>query len=312
MHFALSLKPLHFRSLVKLASQSVNTPCFNQSETDCSLYREWISAQRYPGGAAPGRDAGPADLDIPVSVGDPFHDQIGVSSISIALKPPEFVSGAVLDDIDDSAGVAASAGRLLRPRLLYAAKVSRFAVVILLQLAMSPDIPLKADDYATKVHNDFHDFVRIRGSELSSACDDNNDCSFTSDLSSAVSAFESAARAFHSAYDTTTPALELLAHHEYSDQLMETERAFLAPASIVRGGTFPNGIGGHVLYGPDPLNAARAVLFPGVSAALEMTRVAEDKGAAVDALRREVFVVVNALNAAKCVLDNHLVWDSNH
>ncbi len=47
-------------------------------------------------------------------------------------------------------------------------------------------------------------------------------------ISDAVEKFILSAQRFHSTYDPA-PALNLLGHHEFNDQLMELERSFLLP-----------------------------------------------------------------------------------
>ena len=48
----------------------------------------------------------------------------------------------------------------------------------------------------------------------------------------ASSKFTKVAKNFNNSFDVTIPSLELLAYHEYNDQLLELERAFLLPPSI--------------------------------------------------------------------------------
>ena len=43
--------------------------------------------------------------------------------------------------------------------------------------------------------------------------------------------FTKVATTFNNSFDLTIPSLEFLAYHEYSDQLLELERAFLLPPS---------------------------------------------------------------------------------
>ena len=45
----------------------------------------------------------------------------------------------------------------------------------------------------------------------------------------ASSKFTKVATTFHNSFDITIPSLELLSYHEYNDQLLELERAFLLP-----------------------------------------------------------------------------------
>jgi hypothetical protein len=52
-------------------------------------------------------------------------------------------------------------------------------------------------------------------------------------LEDAIEKFINAAQRFHSTYDPA-PALNLLGHHEFNDQLMELERSFLLPQTRLK------------------------------------------------------------------------------
>lgn len=72
----------------------------------------------------------------------------------------------------------------------------------------------------------------------------------------------------------------------------------------------------HVIYGPSPLNAARTALFPRLGASLVLANASgsddADDGSGLnesylEAVKKELFYVVDALEAASCVMDNHLL-----
>ncbi len=66
-----------------------------------------------------------------------------------------------------------------------------------------------------------------------------------------------------------------------------------------------------MVYGPSPLNAANVEFFPRLSAALTVAMAQSPSKCDVaqwEAVKREAFFVVDALESASCVLDNHLVY----
>ena len=63
----------------------------------------------------------------------------------------------------------------------------------------------------------------------------------------------------------------------------------------------------HVIHGPSLTNFAQMNYLPRLEAALEVAK-AEDTPLNWKAVKRESFFVVDALDSAACVLDNHLVY----
>ena len=134
------------------------------------------------------------------------------------------------------------------------------------------------------------------------------------DIVQAASKFTQVATKFNNTFDLTIPSLELLGFHEYNDQMMELERAFLLPPSAesqffigneaVMTSTFR-----HVIHGPSPLNVNVIDFLPRLRAAIEIAK----NHNVWNVVKREAFYVVDALESAACVLDNHLVsvsdWD---
>merc|ERR1719410_979252 len=142
----------------------------------------------------------------------------------------------------------------------------------------------------------------------------------------ASSKFTKVATTFHNSFDITIPSLELLSYHEYNDQLLELERAFLLPpgssskfsssgiaaldntdedVSDVSTSTYR-----HVIHGPSPLDASQIDFLPRLRAALDIAKAnrAQDQDKAWNVVKREVFYVVDALESAACVLENHLIY----
>ncbi len=64
----------------------------------------------------------------------------------------------------------------------------------------------------------------------------------------------------------------------------------------------------HAIYGPSPVDAARAVIFPRLAASIE---IEDGTGEMSEAVKKEVFYVVDALESATCVLDNHVIFMHN-
>ena len=63
----------------------------------------------------------------------------------------------------------------------------------------------------------------------------------------------------------------------------------------------------HVIHGPSLTNFAQMSYLPRLQAALEVAK-AENSSLSWKAVKREAFFVVDALDSASCVLDNHLVY----
>ena len=96
---------------------------------------------------------------------------------------------------------------------------------------------------------------------------------------------------------------------------MELERAFLLPSSAFN--TVLNPAYRHLrhtIFGPSPtqINAVGITLFPRLAAALAALKAANITNAEnrplVESVQRELFYVMDSLEAASCVLDNHVVW----
>lgn len=147
------------------------------------------------------------------------------------------------------------------------------------------------------------------------------------DLLTAASKFSQVAHAFNNSFDLSVPSLELLSYHEYNDQLLELERAFLLPPSsssstsffladsessaIMRNGPVSTSTYRHVIHGPSPLDASQIHFLPRLRAALDIAKASTtDNQQAWNVVKRESFYVVDALESAACVLENHLIFDS--
>lgn len=156
----------------------------------------------------------------------------------------------------------------------------------------------------------------------------------------AASKFSQVAHAFNNSFDLSVPSLELLSYHEYNDQLLELERAFLLPPSsssstsffvsswplappssssalansIMRNGPVSTSTYRHVIHGPSPLDASQIHFLPRLRAALDIAKAVttseQHNQQAWNVVKREAFYVVDALESAACVLENHLIFDS--
>ena len=97
---------------------------------------------------------------------------------------------------------------------------------------------------------------------------------------------------------------------------MELERAFLLPPSAFNAVLNPAYRHlRHSIFGPSltQINAAAEIaLFPRLAAALAALKAANvtttDHRPLVESVQRELFYVMDGLEAATCVLDNHVVW----
>ena len=102
---------------------------------------------------------------------------------------------------------------------------------------------------------------------------------------------------------------------------MELERAFLLPPFALNAALDPAYRHlRHAIFGPSQTqtNAAEITVFPRLAAALAALKAANitgdaptgsnDQEALVQSVQRELFYVMDGLEAASCVLDNHVVW----
>ena len=125
---------------------------------------------------------------------------------------------------------------------------------------------------------------------------------------------------FHSNY-APSPLLEYLNHHEYSDQIMELERAFIAdfqPRELTSStADFPTALLSpksfkHIVYGPNILEtasaASNATFLPHLTAALELASSFPESDEVWEHVKRESFFAAAAFESAGCVLENHLVY----
>ncbi len=89
----------------------------------------------------------------------------------------------------------------------------KFAMVVVLRLAASARVPAKASDYAVAIRSDMEQFLYSDGlgKRLPSAASEG--------IKKALDKFSESAARFHSTYETSFPALEFLAYHEFSDQV---------------------------------------------------------------------------------------------
>ena len=64
------------------------------------------------------------------------------------------------------------------------------------------------------------------------------------------------------------------------------------------------------MNGPSPLDASQIDFLPRLRAALDIAKAntAQDQDKAWNVVKREVFYVVDALESAACVLENHLIY----
>ncbi len=261
-----------------------------------------------------------------------FQSWLGISSVEVSLDEPKFSSGVATgeaadsDALGDDVGLVDRTKELLNKRFRHSAAVARFVIVLVLKLVSTPQVPLSAAAYSKHIMADYReaaDQLRRMLHVVDGNATTSSPMAFP-DLERSLQKFDEAASRFHSAYDTSTPSLEFLAHHEFSDQLIELERSLLAPMSATWDFLSKDFfvLSKHVVYGPSPLNPAETRLFPRLSAALEvaakmseqspneqlLTTIRSRHPDLRDVIDREAFLISDALDSASCVLDNHLVY----
>eukprot|EP00095_Tigriopus_kingsejongensis_P005876 maker-scaffold38_size502422-snap-gene-3.21 protein:Tk05876 transcript:maker-scaffold38_size502422-snap-gene-3.21-mRNA-1 annotation:"glutamate carboxypeptidase 2" len=279
-----------FREIIERAAKSVPCPHKMGIDDDCTLFSKWIKEEN-------GGDH--LMLDNPQN---PFQNVLGVSTIEVALKSifmPYPHSNASVD-------TTTAVQRLLDPEFKHASLIAKFVAILIFQLVMTPNLPGSVSDYAAKIHQDIHAFVHTNDRNL-----DAHGVNLQ-ELFDALNKFDLAAHRFHSTYNPTFP-MEFLGHHEFSDQIMELERAFLLPVTFTelssQNHVLLRNPFKHIIYGPDPLNQGKSVVFPQLNGALTLAKYDNSSGDLLwESVRREAFFVVDALESASCILDNHLVY----
>ena len=257
------------------------------------------------------------------SSSSPFQSILGISSMNVAVNNPRasvndinFIGDHFQPMLQNSASVnhgshhmvttIAALQKILDQKFDYSAKIAKFVVIIILQLVMSSDLPvkIKPSDYSDRIRSDLVDFWTEYEKVLTYQKVD------LESVRTALDKFEGAAQRFTNTYNPGF-RLEFLGHHEFSDQIMELERAFLLPASYAGHVREANALlrnpFKHVIYGPNTLDQAQVTVFPQLTAAIQIAKK-EDTHVAWKGVEREVFFVVDALESAACVLDNHLVY----
>ena len=290
-----------FRNLIEQVAKSVHCDDGSNLASNCSLFSTWLRDETH-------EDLPTSDhLDLG-STNSAFQNILGVSSVQVALKGPSNNYGT--SSRTPSHIVTTSNQReFLEPKFRFSALVARFVTLLALKLTSTPELPVSVRDYSDRLHTEVREFLRNaatnaeikrRGIDLGA-------------IAEALHKFEHAAEKFHSTYDASFP-MEFLAHHEYSDQLLEMERAFLLPATASRRGDSGSVTKllrnpfRHAIYGPNPMNLGQNVLFPHLSGALDAARFFPSDEEVWEAVERELFFVVDALESASCVLDNHLIY----
>jgi len=236
--------------------------------------------------------------------GSPFQSILGISTLELTMK--NHFHGEVYPFSNSHYDTKAQVDNYLD--LNQAAAMAQFMIVLILKLVMSPKLPFSVVDYGRDVEAGIQHFMAKHATSLSDHGVE------VQDIVQAASKFTQVATKFNNTFDLTIPSLELLGFHEYNDQMMELERAFLLPPSAesqffigneaVMTSTFR-----HVIHGPSPLNVNVIDFLPRLRAAIEIAK----NHNVWNVVKREAFYVVDALESAACVLDNHLVsvsdWD---
>ena len=295
---------MHCRDIINLAAGSVD--CASVQEHKCNLKNKWIQDQLMFSSTSSSENSekipgDPNNIQIHPS-SSAFQNMLGISSIDVALKAP---ASWQISQTHQAPRLTTVAKMYLESQFKYSSMVARFAVILIMKLVTTPDVPLDAATYAKQIHEEMHSFKNVRGKVLAA-----NDV-VLKDVDRALEKLEYATDRFHNTYNNQSVRLELLGHHEFSDQLMELERSFL---SAVHTSTLMNTKWAalldnpydHLIFGPSPLNPHQITFLPRLSAVLELAATNETEH--MELVIREVFFVVDALDSATCVLDNHLVY----
>jgi len=233
-----------------------------------------------------------------------FQNMLGISSVDLSLKNRHSRTGDSYPFVGTPLDTMSRTQRYLE--LKHAESMGRFLTILVMQLVTMAQLPLSATSYGHQVQQDLaRSFLPAYADAMAK-----NKVRF-GDIQVAAKKFAAAADKFHFDYDAS-PALEMLSHHEFNDQLLELERSLLLPPFVHPRGQSEvldkvlDGPFRQVIYGPSPLNLFEASFLPRLSVALRVA-LADDTEANWDVVERETFFVVNALESASCVLDNHLV-----
>ena len=238
-----------------------------------------------------------------------FQNMLGISSSDLAIKNRHEQSGDSYPYLATTLDSMSKAERFLE--LKHAESMAKFLVVVTLQLVSAAKLPLSSTAYGSQIEKDLDGFLSKNADQMAK-----HSVRFQ-DIQNAAKKFSEIAMMFHYDYNPS-PALDMLAHHEFNDQLLELERSFLLPSFVMAKDKEDLKIGQildlphrQVIYGPSPLNLEEIVFLPRLSAALEVAKL-EDTAENWNVVERETFFVVDALESARCVLDNHLVTDDNN
>jgi len=237
--------------------------------------------------------------------GSPFQSILGISSLEVAMKND--YQGDAYPFTKTHFDTQHHVEKFLD--LSQATAIGKFMILLTLKLVMSPKLPLSAPDYGKEIEAGIQGFMSRYADNM-----DTNGIP-VNDILLASTKFTKIAKNFNNSFDVTVPALELLSYHEYNDQLLELERSFLLPPSTSGSKPFylkPSNADVststylHVIYGPSPLDANKIDFLPRLRAALDIAKATEyEEDWSV--VKRETFFVIDALESAACVLENHLI-----
>uniref|UniRef100_A0A0K2UC67 Nacetylated alphalinked acidic dipeptidase 2 [Falco cherrug] n=1 Tax=Lepeophtheirus salmonis TaxID=72036 RepID=A0A0K2UC67_LEPSM len=227
----------------------------------------------------------------------PFQSFLGVSSVEISIKNEN--GNDAYPYVKTMHDTPETVEKFLDPRFQNSVLVGKYVATITMILSTSKKLPMWVSDYAKEVSQESIKFFRTYAQVLKE-----NELNVLSQLKSAISDFQSSSKQLHNNFRTRLPLLEFLEYHEFNDQLSEVERSFLMPRDF----EIPNVIYSpyrHVIRGPSPLNSGKLETFPRLRASLEL--VLKTSLGSWDMVKREAFFVSEALKAATCVMDNHIL-----
>lgn len=255
------------------------------------------------------------DIGVKVSSGaSSFESILGIPSIDLTVKNRHSATGdgypyegSLLDNPKNTKTYL---------KFEQAEIIAKFLVDVIMQLVDSAKLDMSATAYANDVKKGIYQFLKSQNAD--SLAKNLGKSQPVQDLQHAADKFISVAQTFHSEA-IPFPALRLLGDHEFNDQLLDLERAFLLPSfstvhyqqagplydRILSASPFR-----HLIHGPSPLNTAQLEFLPRLSAAIQIAEI-ENTDVSWKVVQKELFYVIDALESATCVLDNHLVYPND-
>ena len=144
-----------------------------------------------------------------------FQNMLGMTSLDVSVRNTYHRTGDSYPLVDTPLDTMTQAQRFLE--LGHAVHIGKFLTVLIMQLVTKAQLPFRVTAYADLMHRDLTRLLDTYGDAMG-----RRGVAYA-DLRSVVNKFEKAAENFHFGYNPS-PALDMLAHHEFNDQMLELER----------------------------------------------------------------------------------------